>query len=52
MMDSLLNPPRRRMPGYVRLNPALGVVRRFFEAGKPAAAICHGLLVPAAYGLL
>lgn len=45
--------PGGRMPEFVRLNPALErVVKHFFEAGKPVAAICHGPLILAAYGLL
>lgn len=45
--------PGGRMPEYVRLNPALEkVVKHFFDAGKPVAAICHGPLILAAYGLL
>jgi len=45
--------PGGRMPEYVRLNKALeGIVKHFMEAGKPVAAICHGPLILAAYGLL
>lgn len=45
--------PGGRMPEYVRLNRTLErIVRHFMEAGKPVAAICHGPLILAAYGLL
>jgi protease I len=45
--------PGGRAPEYLRLNPAvLAHVRHFFEAGKPVAAICHGLQVLAAAGVL
>ncbi len=45
--------PGGRMPEYVRLNPALErIVKHFFDAGKPVAAICHGPLILAAYGVL
>ncbi len=36
--------PGGRAPEYIRLNEeVLGIVRHFAEAGKPIAAICHGL---------
>ncbi len=36
--------PGGRAPEYIRLNDrALEIVREFAEAGKPIAAICHGL---------
>jgi protease I len=45
--------PGGRMPEYVGLNKKLGrIVKHFFEKGKPVAAICHGPLILAAYGLL
>jgi len=45
--------PGGRAPEYIRLNPrVLEVVRHFFEAGKPVAAICHGAQVLAAAGVL
>jgi protease I len=45
--------PGGRAPEYLRLNPkVLAVVRHFFEANKPVAAICHGPQVLAAAGLL
>ena len=35
-----------RAPEYLRLNPrVLGIVREFFAAGKPVAAICHGIQI-------
>jgi protease I len=35
--------PGGRAPEYLRLNPkAIEIVRHFFEADKPVAAICHG----------
>lgn len=35
--------PGGRSPEYLRLNPrAIEIVRHFFEADKPVAAICHG----------
>src|SRR5262245_12087146 len=35
--------PGGRAPEYLRLNPdVLDVVRHFFSANKPVAAICHG----------
>jgi deglycase len=45
--------PGGRAPEYLRLNPTvLDLVRHFFEAGKPVAAICHAAQVLAAAGLL
>lgn len=38
--------PGGRAPEYIRLNPALpGIVRHFFETGKPVGAICHAAQV-------
>jgi protease I len=35
--------PGGRAPEYLRLNPkAIEIVRHFFDADKPVAAICHG----------
>ncbi|MDY3559758.1 DJ-1/PfpI family protein [Gemmata sp. JC673] len=45
--------PGGRAPEYLRLNGAvLDVVRHFFAAGKPVAAICHGPQLLAAAGVL
>lgn len=45
--------PGGRAPEYIRLNPAvLEIVRHFAEANKPIAAICHGIQVLAAAGVL
>lgn len=45
--------PGGRAPEYLRLNEqVLIVVRRFAEANKPIAAICHGLQLLAAAGTL
>ena len=45
--------PGGRAPEYLRLNPAvLTIVRHFFEAAKPVAAICHGAQLLAAAGVL
>jgi len=45
--------PGGRAPEYIRTNPDLErIVKHFFEAGKPVAAICHGPLVLTAYGLV
>jgi protease I len=42
-----------RAPEYLRLNPkVIALVRHFAEAGKPIAAICHGLQVLAAADVL
>jgi protease I len=45
--------PGGRSPEYLRLNErVLEVVRHFFEANKPVAAICHGQQLLAAAGVL
>lgn len=45
--------PGGRAPEYLRLNPrVLEITRHFAEAGKPIAAICHGLQILAAAGVL
>lgn len=45
--------PGGRAPEYLRLNPeVLNVVRHFAQANKPIAAICHGLQVLSAAGVL
>lgn len=45
--------PGGRAPEYLRLNDrVLELVRAFQEAGKPIAAICHGLQILAAAGVL
>lgn len=45
--------PGGRAPEYLRLNPAvLQLVRDFDEAKKPIAAICHGLQILSAAGVL
>jgi protease I len=45
--------PGGRAPEYLRLNPkVLDIVRHFFDAKKPVAAICHGAQVLAAAGVL
>ncbi|MCW0183238.1 MAG: DJ-1/PfpI family protein [Zavarzinia sp.] len=45
--------PGGRAPEYLRLDAAvLAMVRHFFEAGKPVAAICHGPQLLAAAGVL
>ncbi len=45
--------PGGRAPEYLRLNPkVLEVVRHFFDAKKPVAAICHGAQLLAAAGVL
>lgn len=45
--------PGGRAPEYLRLNPAvLDIVRHFFDANKPVAAICHGAQILAAAGVL
>lgn len=42
--DALLLPGGVANPDQLRVNPeAVAFVREFFEAGKPVAAICHGL---------
>jgi len=50
--DALLI-PGGRAPEYLRLNTkVLDVVRHFFQADKPVAAICHGAQLLAAAGVL
>ena len=45
--------PGGRAPEYLRLNATvLDLVRHFAEADKPIAAICHGLQILAAAGVL
>jgi len=45
--------PGGRAPEYLRLNPAvIALVRHFFEAGKPVAAVCHGPQILAAAGVI
>jgi protease I len=45
--------PGGRAPEYIRLNPrVLQIVRHFFEAGKPVAAICHAMQILAAANVL
>jgi protease I len=45
--------PGGRAPEYLRLNQeVIRIVRHFAEAGKPIAAICHGLQLLAAAGVL
>lgn len=45
--------PGGRAPEYLRLDAAvLAMVRHFFEAGKPVAAICHGPQLLAAAGVI
>lgn len=45
--------PGGRAPEYIRLNEeVLAVCRHFASADKPIAAVCHGLLVLSAAGLL
>lgn len=42
-----------RAPEYIRLNPrVLEVVRHFFDANKPVAAVCHGAQVLTAAGVV
>jgi len=44
--------PGGRAPEYIRTYPELEhIVKHFFENNKPVAAICHGPLVIAGYGL-
>ncbi|MHB1551510.1 MAG: DJ-1/PfpI family protein [Vulcanimicrobiaceae bacterium] len=50
--DALLI-PGGRAPEYLRLNPrVLEIVRHFFAANKPVAAVCHGAQILAAAGVL
>lgn len=45
--------PGGRAPEYLRLNGrVIEIVREFADAGKPIAAICHGLQLLAAAGVL
>ena len=45
--------PGGRAPEYLRLNPqVLAIARHFAEANKPIAAICHGLQILTAAGVL
>lgn len=45
--------PGGRAPEYIRTHAELeNIVKHFFEAGKPVAAICHGPLVLSAYNLV
>jgi protease I len=45
--------PGGRAPEYLRLNPrVLEIVREFDSAGKPIAAICHGLQILTAAGII
>lgn len=45
--------PGGRAPEYLRREPkVLEITRHFFEAGKPVAAICHGLQVLTAAGVM
>lgn len=45
--------PGGRAPEYLRLNAkVLEMVRHFFDAGKPVAAICHGAQILSAAGVL
>ncbi len=45
--------PGGRAPEYLRLNSdVLDIVRHFSETSKPIAAICHGLQILAAAGVL
>lgn len=45
--------PGGRAPEYLRLNKdVIAIVRHFFEAKKPVAAICHGAQLLAAAGVL
>lgn len=50
--DALLI-PGGRAPEYIRLNEqVLAIVRDFDQAGKPIAAVCHGLQLLATAGIL
>ena len=45
--------PGGRAPEYLRLNgDVLAMVRHFFDAGKPVAAICHAAQLLAGAGVL
>ncbi|WP_339736509.1 DJ-1/PfpI family protein [uncultured Sunxiuqinia sp.] len=42
-----------RAPEYLRLNPkVIEIVKHFFEANKPVAAICHGIQILTAAGVV
>lgn len=42
-----------RAPEYIRLNPkVLEITRHFFERDKPVAAVCHGIQVLTAAGVV
>lgn len=52
MYDGLMI-PGGRAPEYIRLDPkVIKLVRKFAKAGKPIAAICHGLQVLTAADVL
>jgi protease I len=45
--------PGGRAPEYIRLNPrVLEIVKHFFDAKKPVAAICHAMQILAAANVL
>ncbi|HEU4525084.1 MAG TPA: DJ-1/PfpI family protein [Gemmatimonadales bacterium] len=45
--------PGGRAPEYIRLNPrVLEIVRHFASAGKPVAAVCHGVQLLTAAGVV
>lgn len=45
--------PGGRAPEYLRLNPqVIAMVKHFFTANKPVAAVCHGAQLLAAAGVL
>lgn len=45
--------PGGRSPEYLRMNKkALEIVRHFFDANKPVAAICHAMQILASAGVL
>ncbi|TAM78735.1 MAG: DJ-1/PfpI family protein [Acidobacteria bacterium] len=45
--------PGGRAPEYLRMNErVLEIVRHFFEAGKPVAALCHGAQLLVAAGVV
>lgn len=45
--------PGGRAPEHLRLNPEIvSIVKYFFEANKPVAAICHGVQLLTAAGVL
>ncbi|MCF1743156.1 DJ-1/PfpI family protein [Paradevosia shaoguanensis] len=45
--------PGGRAPEYLRLDPrVISIVKHFFEAGKPVAAVCHGAQILAAARVL